>query len=101
MPLVTAEKSMNSACVRWAMMRASVVLPTPGGPQKIMEETWSLSIRRRRTLPGPSRCFCPTYSSRVRGRSRAARGWLRSPDASNSDVCSKLVLPLYRPTISR
>ena len=37
MPLVTAEKSMNVAFVRWAMMRASVVFPTPGGPQKIME----------------------------------------------------------------
>ena len=38
MPLVTAEKSMNAALVRLAIIRASVVLPTPGGPQKIMEE---------------------------------------------------------------
>ena len=38
MPLVTAEKSMNAALVLWAITRASVVLPTPGGPQKIIEE---------------------------------------------------------------
>ena len=38
MPLVTAEKSMNAALVRLAITRASVVLPTPGGPQKIIEE---------------------------------------------------------------
>ena len=55
MPLVTAEKSIKAALVRLAMMRASVVLPTPGGPQKIIDEIWSLSISRRSTLPGPSR----------------------------------------------
>ena len=38
MPLVTALKLMNSALVRLAMMLANVVFPTPGGPQKIMEE---------------------------------------------------------------
>ena len=39
MPLVTALKLMNSAWVRWAMIMARVVLPTPGGPQKIMDGT--------------------------------------------------------------
>ena len=39
MPLVTALKSMKLAWVRPAMMRARVVFPTPGGPQKIIEET--------------------------------------------------------------
>ena len=43
-------------------------------PQKIMDEIWSLSIRRRRTLPGPSRCVCPTNSSSVSGLSLAASG---------------------------
>ena len=38
MPLVTAEKSTKADFVLAAMIRASVVLPTPGGPQKIMEE---------------------------------------------------------------
>ena len=74
MPLVTAEKSMNRAWVCPAMIQARVVLPTPGGPQKIMEEIMSFSIRRRSTLPGPSRCPWPTNSSRDAGRSRAARG---------------------------
>lgn len=57
-----------------AMMRASVVLPTPGGPQKIMEEMRSFSISRRSTLPSPNRCCWPTNSSSVRGRRRAASG---------------------------
>ena len=79
MPLVTAEKSINSAFVRLAMMCASVVFPTPGGPQKIIDETPSVSIRRRSTLPGPSRCRWPTKSSSVSGRRRAARGAGASP----------------------
>ena len=37
-PLVTALKLINSALVRPAMILARVVFPTPGGPQKIMEE---------------------------------------------------------------
>ena len=36
---------MNSVLNAWAMRRASVVLPTPGGPQRIIE--WG--------LPGPKR----------------------------------------------
>ena len=91
MPLVTAEKSINVARVVRAMMRASVVLPTPGGPQKIMEEIWSLSISRRSTLPSPSRCVCPTYSSSVRGRRRAASGCC-APRSSNSVPCSMFSL---------
>ena len=41
MPLVTALKLMKFAFVRPAMIRASVVLPTPGGPQKIIDDTRS------------------------------------------------------------
>ena len=41
MPLVTALKLMKLDFVFPAMIRANVVLPTPGGPQKIMEETLS------------------------------------------------------------
>ena len=55
-PLVTAEKSINSALVMPAMIRASVVLPTPGGPQKIIEERLSLSMSLRSTFPSPRRC---------------------------------------------
>ena len=56
-PLVTAEKSIKLAFVRFAMMRASVVLPTPGGPQNIIEPVLSPSISLRSTLPSPKRCF--------------------------------------------
>ena len=86
MPLVTAEKSMNAARVRRAMIWARVVLPTPGGPQKIIEAIWSPSISRRSTLPSPSRCACPANSSSVCGRSRAARGW--AVGRSKRVICS-------------
>ena len=55
MPLVTAEKSINEDFVVCAMMRAKVVLPTPGGPQNIMDEILSEAMRRRSTLPSPMR----------------------------------------------
>ena len=79
MPLVTALKSTNSAWVRRAMMRARVVLPTPGGPQKIMEEIKSWSMSWRRIFPSPNRWRWPANSSSVSGRRRAARGcdWVR------------------------
>ena len=59
-------------------MRASVVLPLPGGPQKIIDGTWSLSMRRRSMRSSPTRCSCPTNSSKLRGRIRAASGASRS-----------------------
>src|SRR5262249_48329677 len=55
-------------------MRASVVLPTPGGPQSTNELSSSPSIIWRNTLPGSSSLACPTTSSRLRGRMRSARG---------------------------
>ena len=73
-PLVTAEKSTNFDLVLPAIIRASVVLPTPGGPQNIIEPTVSFSISRRSILPSPSKCFCPQNSSSVRGLSRDASG---------------------------
>ena len=86
-PLVTALKLIKSAWVRPAMMLARVVLPTPGGPQKIMEEIWSFSISCRSILPGPSRCSCPTKCSRDAGLKRLARGAL-SVRLSNNVICS-------------
>src|SRR5439155_12227314 len=44
------------------------------GPHRIMEGTRSVSIKRRSSLPGANRCSCPTISSSVRGRIRAASG---------------------------
>ena len=68
-PLMTAENSMKLALVVSAMILASVVLPTPGGPQRIMEPVLaepnvaeslpSRSICTRSGLPGPNRCSCP------------------------------------------
>ena len=55
MPLVTALKFTKPDLVRFAMMRARVVLPTPGGPQKIMEEILSFSNICRRIFPSPNR----------------------------------------------
>ncbi len=65
---------MNVACVIAAIIFASVVLPVPGGPQKIIDVGSSCSIASRSGLPGPSRCCCPTNSSSVRGRMRSASG---------------------------
>src|SRR5437660_12331993 len=73
-PASTAENSMNSAFVIFAMIFARVVLPVPGGPQKMSEPVSSRSICVRSDLPGPIRCSCPTYSSSARGRIRSASG---------------------------
>ncbi len=41
------------------MMRAKVVLPTPGGPHRMKEVMLPESIMRRRMAPSPTRCFWP------------------------------------------
>src|SRR5665213_744409 len=76
-PDITAENSINVDCVCCAMIFASVVFPTPGGPQKTMEAASSRSICSLRGFPGPSRCCCPKNSSSVRGLIRSASGALR------------------------
>ena len=65
-------KNGASTCV--AMIWASVVLPTPGGPHRMNEEICSDSIIRRKMQSLPTRCFCPIYSSRFFGRSLSASG---------------------------
>src|SRR5919197_1722963 len=83
----TARTSLTPAlvadsCSKWervarATMCASEVLPVPAGPHRITERSSSASISARRALPAPSTWACPTNSSRVRGRIRAAKGaWL-------------------------
>ncbi len=84
MPDITAENSMKVACVSAAMILASVVLPVPGGPQKIIEVGSSCAMASESGLPGPSRCSCPTNSSRVRGLMRSASGaWLACAAAAS------------------
>src|SRR6266550_582522 len=56
------------------MMRASVVFPEPGGPQKMHDPRSPRRISSPSALPGPSRCSWPRNSSSVVGRMRAARG---------------------------
>ena len=73
-PDVTAESVKNgrSSCV--ATIFASVVLPTPGGPQSMNDGTLPVSKNLRNTPFLPTRCSCPIYSSIVRGRSLSAKG---------------------------
>ena len=73
-PALTALSSTKLRLVTREMMRARVVFPEPGGPQKIMETTTSFWISLRRGLPSPIKCSCPTNSSSVVGRTRSASG---------------------------
>src|SRR5450830_933959 len=73
-PDATAEADTKRDRVREAMSLATVVLPTPGGPQKIIEGGRSCSIARRRKLSDPTRAGAPSSSSRARGRIRSASG---------------------------
>ncbi len=89
-PEVTAETAMKCAPTIPARSEARVVLPTPGGPQSTMEGSWPEATAL--WCPGPSRCACPTTSSRVRGRMRAARG--AAPLARSRQAWSNRSSPL-------
>ena len=65
---------INFAWVISAIIRANVVFPLPGGPEKITEGKRSASIARRSNLPGARMCSWPTNSSIERGRMRVASG---------------------------
>ena len=58
-PLLTALSWKNCRLTCLEMMKARVVLPTPGGPQKIMEGTRPVSMARRSTACSPMMCFWP------------------------------------------
>ena len=73
-PASTALRLLKWARVVAAMIRARVVLPTPGGPCRIKLPTRSASIARRSSRPGPRIASWPWNSSRLRGRIRSARG---------------------------
>ena len=83
-PSVTAENGTNSRSVNCATRWPNVVLPLPGGPHRMSEPTVPRSIDSRNGFPGPSTAACPTNSSSVFGRMRAASGALAS-GALNSD----------------
>src|SRR5579872_754942 len=73
-PAETALRATYFAPISFAMMPARIFLPLPGGPQRIMEGSWSRSMLRRSTVPLPTMWSWPTSSSNERGRIRAASG---------------------------
>ena len=54
-PDSTADRAMNSALKAPAINLASVVLPTPGGPQRIIECARPAAKATASGLPSPSR----------------------------------------------
>ena len=73
-PALVALTASKVALVAPAISAASVVLPLPGGPQRMSDGTSPASTARRSTVPAPmARCW-PTNSSNVRGRIRVASG---------------------------
>ena len=73
-PVKIAEAATKSSLVAPASRRATVVLPVPGGPQKISEPGLPPDSRRVSAPSGPTRCPCPATSASVFGRSRSASG---------------------------
>ena len=73
-PDSTADSAMNSALKASAIRRAMVVLPTPGGPHRIIECGLPAAKATASGLPGARRCRCPITSAIVFGRSRSASG---------------------------
>ena len=93
-PAMTADSCMNSASARRAMSRASVVLPVPGGPQRISEWSWPRSSAWRSGLPGAEHLLLPDEFIEVRGRMRSASGRSAS---SGADVAQQVGLPTALP----
>jgi hypothetical protein len=56
------------------MIRASVVLPLPGGPQKIRLNGLAALTKRLIILSSPKMWLCPTTSDKACGRIRSANG---------------------------
>src|SRR5690606_20836589 len=67
-----------------AIRRASVVLPTPGGPHSTIDGRFPESSRLRSGAPGASRWSWPATSSSERGRMRSASG--RAPTAASAST---------------
>jgi acyl carrier protein len=88
-PPSTADMAMNWASKASAIRRASVVLPVPGGPQRIIEWRRPDANATRKGLPGPSRCCWPITWSSVFGRSRSASG--AAPEESAKGSSSEAV----------
>ena len=90
---VTPESRTNSELLTRAMISARLVLPVPGGPERIIELKRSESIARRSSCPSPRRWDCPTYSSSERGLRRAASG-ISAPRSSADSSADTASLPI-------
>ena len=98
MPDRTALKAMKWARVTVAIRRATVVLPLPGGPQRMIDCRASRSMAARNGRPGASRSRWPTISSKVRGRIRSASG---APTAGGSGAFDSNRWPDFmRPSVA-
>ena len=73
-PVWIAESCTNVSLRLAPMRRATVVLPLPGGPQKIIEPSEGAASRRVNAPFGPVRCSWPETSAIDIGRSRSASG---------------------------
>lgn len=71
---LTADSCTNSLDDALATNLASVVLPVPGGPQKMTDVKRSASTNRRSGPSAPNRWRCPTTSVSRSGRSLLASG---------------------------
>jgi len=84
MPEMVAENSMAGQFSSLIIILESVVLPVPGGPQKITELNFFVSKNEGIILPFPTRCFCPSNPSKVEGLNLSARGEKNLPEISYS-----------------
>ena len=73
-PLDTAFSFSKGHWVAFAIMWASVVLPQPGGPQKMQLPNLSARMLRRKREFSPTTCRCPINSFITCARIRSAKG---------------------------
>ena len=78
-PESTAEKATNSAPARLASRWASVVLPVPGGPQRISECSAFALDHLAQQPPGAEQVLLADELVERRGRMRSASGAVRAP----------------------
>ena len=102
-PVSTAEIAMNSESNASAINRASVVLPEPGGPHRIIECGLPAANATASGLPGASRCRWPTTSSIDFGRSRSASGTepIDAPEKRSSFMFADFNYARYSPPLRR
>jgi peptidase E len=94
LPAATALSSSNAASALVATMRASVVLPVPGGPCRIIEKGRPCSMATRSAEPSPRTCSWPTSSARVLGRMRAGSGEPGGSGAGPPPCCWESCAPV-------